>query len=1046
MFYFMKSKFTIDFLPEKYFIKRLFLSLVLFLYAGITLTAQEMKVEGVVTDNYGESLRGVSVMLKGTQVGSNTDAEGKFSLIIPDSTGTLVFSYIGFQSQELYINGQQHVSVTLATTETSLEEIVVVAYGTQKKETLTGSVASVSSTEINTTTNSNLQNKIAGKIPGVRVQQRTGEPGNFDNNFDVRGLGAPLVVIDGVISDLGTFNRLSGEEIESISVLKDASASVYGLRAGNGVVLVTTKKGGTDGKAAINYAAVYGGNRNSGLPDRLDAYQWAVFQNESDRYAFPSRNARYTPDQLEQFRITPNTDWYDEVIQDFAPQTNHTISASGNAGADKQMQYYLSANYFNEEGAWKSGSLNYNRWNLRSNTSARISKSLTAEMNVGYIIDTKNSPYKDSWEQFKAIWTPRPIYLAYANGNPRYPQNIQEGFNPAVLTDSNNGGGYKTRNERRLIGQAALNWDVPFIEGLSARFMYNITFNSTFNKDWGESYQLYDYDPNTDQYHPTTYNTPTRLYQGYVENRRNGYQASLAYDKVINDDHSFKVLGLFEQIETSSRGVNASRQFTLDAVDDLFAGNNDATQQGNAPTPGQDAYQAFVGRLNYAYKSVYLLEAGFRYDGSSKFASENRFGFFPYTSVGWRLSEERFIKNTSALSFISDLKLRGSYGIQGDDGSTAYQWASGFTYPSGYYIFGNDVVNGISDRGIVNRNLTWFTTKQANIGLDWVLWRGKFSGSVDVFQRDRTGLLATRTGSLPGVVGANFPQENLNSDRTLGWELLLSHNHRIGEFNYSITGNISATRTKNIYQERSKAVNSFDNWRNNNNNRWNDLWWGMQYEGQFRTEEQIRNALNEEGTRQNAWSGLGDMYHADLNGDGWVDGNDVKPLWTGGIPKINYGATFSLSYKYLDVSLHFQGSTQSYVQYQELLKEPTAFGGGGALAFFWDRWHQDESGQWIAGTYPRVRDSNSYGPNSATNSFWVNDATFIRLKNAEVGYSLPIHWVSKAGMQKARIYVNGFNLLTLTGLKFTDPEHTSDTYGYLYPIVKNYNIGVNVIF
>ena len=1055
------------YLKSNYYIRGILFLRLLFIFCflcGVTLVQAQnaVTVKGTVTSPEGELLIGVSVTVKGDKnIGTVTDMDGHFLLRVPSAKTTLRFSYIGYRDCDVVVGDNKELLVEMTEDIHSLDELVVVGYGTQKKATLTGAVSSVNNSQIITSTNSNLQQNIAGKMAGVKVITNSSEPGAFKSHIDIRGMGEPLVVIDGVVSDMATFNRLSANEIESVSALKDASAAVYGMRAGNGVLLITTKNGKTTGKAKIEYSGTYGWSHQTDLPEMMNAFEWASMINEVGLARYANPKGTYTPEQLEVFRNTPDFDLYSQYIKDFVPQTNHTIGVSGSVGKNQEVNYFINGSYFNEEGMFKSGSMDYERFNFRTNLTAKLGYGLTANVNIGYIKDEKNAPFQDAWNQIKWMWftppvnreTNEPLTSIYANGNPDYPAYMGAELNPVINSDSENGGGYKKNKSDRTSIQTSLNWDIPFLKGLSAKFMYNYSRYNALYKGWNPAYTLYTY--KDEQYIPKTYMSPSTLVQDVHWATTNGLQLSVNYKRQFGQ-HTIDVLGLFEQSQNRTEYQGAQRYYTFD-LDELAAGNNDKTQVIGASFPDIIRRQGYVGRLNYNFAERYLLELAFRYDGSSMYTGSGQFGLFPGGSVGWRLSEESFFKSIKALSFIDNLKLRASYGVTADDGVAAYQWVSGYTYPSGYYYFGNDKMNAISDRGATNPKLTWIENKLMNFGLDWDMWNGLFGGTVETFVRNRTGIPARRNASIPGVTGMDLPQENLNSTRTSGWEITLTHSNKIGSVKYDFTGNFMYSNTKNIYTERAPSSSSYRNWRENVNNRNSGLWWAMEWGGVITPGMDISALPNEEGTFQNSILTPGDFYHTDLNGDGYVDGEDIYPFFHKGYPKIQYGFTINLEWNNFDINLHFMGAGKKNVVYSEFLKPPYAFdGSAGALKFHTDRWRQDESGNWIAGTYPRYRD-NSYSFNYRDDTWRIMDASYLRLKSVEIGYTIPQRLTRKAGVSHARIFANGFNLLTFSKLKNMDPEYPgwdvdnpetgSDTnWGYVYPTSQNFNIGLNLTF
>ncbi|MFA6249136.1 MAG: hypothetical protein WC615_19495, partial [Mucilaginibacter sp.] len=443
-------------------------------------------------------------------------------------------------------------------------------------------------------------------------------------------------------------------------------------------------------------------------------------------------------------------------------------------------------------------------------------------------------------------------------------------------------------------------------------------------------------------------------------------------------------------------------------------------------------------------------EFSFREDGSSRFSPTKQWGFFPAGSIGWRVSQEDFWKNSSALSFINDLKFRASYGKVGDDSALAYQFLTGYRYPANGdnnqlppgSVFDGTFVNGVQNLGIANPNLTWFNAETYNVGFDLEAWNGLLGATVNVFRRDRTGLLGTQALSLPSVVGADLPQENLNSDRTQGFELELSHRNHIGAFTYFVKGNMAFSRTKNREVVQARAGNSQLNWHNNNNNRWNNIYWGYGAAGQFQSYPDILNSS--QYVSRNAV--VGDYQYQDWNGDGQITGDDVHPIAYNSAPLTTFGLTLGGSYKGFDFNTVWQGAANVTVSYMEQLNIPL-WGGGSALTQFMDRWHPADPNAdpynpntvWIPGRYALT------GTTADVNSmFNIQDASYVRLKSAELGYSLSPGFAKKIGIKGARIFVNGYNILTFTGLKYLDPEHPSSTYGYLYPLNKTFSLGVNV--
>jgi TonB-linked SusC/RagA family outer membrane protein len=1016
-------------------------------------------VGGSVVDTNGEPVIGANIVEKGTTNGNITDVDGKFSLTVSDNA-VLQISFIGYITQEIAVKNQTSLRITLAEDTRALEEVVVVGYGTQKKVTLTGAVAAVGSKEISTTKTGNLQNAISGKLAGVKNIQKTSEPGTFTNTFSIRGMGSPLVIVDGVPRD--NFTRLDANEVESISILKDASASIYGVRAANGVVLITTKKGERNAKFHLDYTGYYGVQRTLKPERPLNALEYMEMKNEQSLNQ-GGTSLMYPREAFEPYwnGTKQSTDWTAE-IQENVPQTYHNISASG--GTDK-LDYFIGLGYDGEDGVWKSGDLNYARYNLRSNVTAHLAKGLKVEALLNLMTDTKNQPGTTTSSNLIAnMYTQLPLNPYYANDDPNYPYAAADGNHPEILTNADRAG-YQKRNQRLAQTNLALEWELPWITGLKVRGMYSYDYTENETKIFQKKFNVYTYNENTGQYLSNTVQSPSyvrREYYGYTNMLS---QFSLSYTGSFNEVHNVSALALYEESTRKADNFWGRRDVSLDALDQLFAGNS-TNQQSNMDTGTGNlyhlAYKALVGRLNYDYASKYMAEFSFRYDGSSKNAPSQRWGFFPSAFVGWRLSEEAFLKDNEALNFINNLKIRASYGLMGDDSSTdSYQFITGYNYPSNGYLFGSDYVNAIASRGMANPAITWYKAAITNIGLDAEFWDGLLGANFDMFQRDRTGLLATRAASLPGWIGANFPQENLNSDLTRGVELTLSHRNQISGFQYQVGGNIALARTMTLHSERATASHSYDNWRNNPNDRWNNIWWGLDYLGQFQSVDQILNngTIYEYDSYANSRLLPGDLVYEDWNEDGLINSDDLHPIQMSNEndPIMTYGFNLSGNYKGFDLNLQFQGTGMRWLRYRRFYQDQFLWGRNG-LNLYMDRWHRADpfdpnSTEWVAGKYPSVWDgrgsfvatTNQSDPGPAS-SFWIYNAAYLRLKSFELGYTLPEQWSKKAGMQRARLFLNAYNLFTVSDIKLIDPEHPTDSDGFAYPVTKTFNLGINVSF
>ncbi|HEX6427628.1 MAG TPA: SusC/RagA family TonB-linked outer membrane protein, partial [Niastella sp.] len=597
----------------------------------------------------------------------------------------------------------------------------------------------------------------------------------------------------------------------------------------------------------------------------------------------------------------------------------------------------------------------------------------------------------------------------------------------------------------------SLTYDVPGIKGLSLKGLYSYDFRDSGNKIYMKAYNLYNYNANTNTYVPVPQQTPATIRRDYSEFPASLLQASMNYNRQFGG-HNISALLLYERNTRSADNLYAQRELAL-AVDQLLAGNS-LNQQAN--TSANIFYKtinaSYVGRLAYDYAGKYFAEFTFREDGSSKFAVDKQWGFFPAGFVAWRVSEEKFFKNIKALSIINSFKLRGSYGLTGDENASTYQFFSGYNYPAGGNatgtpagsVFDNTFVSAVQSKGLANPNISWYTGKMLNIGVDVQAWRGLLGVTFDVFRRNRSGLLATQVLTLPDVVGVGLPQENLNGDRTEGFDFELSHENRIGALNYFVKGVFGYTRTMNTTRVAARAGNSYLNWNNSNYtaDRWNNIYWGYGANGQFQSYDDIVNSPFYVPRS----TVVGDYAYEDWNGDGQISTQDNHPITTAGLPTITYGFTINAAYKGFDMSMTWNGAGKVFVSYFEQLNTPL-WAGGGALEQFMDRWHPvdptadpyDPNTEWVPGHFAYT------GTVPYTNTMAnASSAAYLRLKTVELGYSLPQRLLNKTGLKGVRVYANGYNPVTFTKLRYLDPEHPSSQFGYLYPLDIKLTFGLNI--
>jgi TonB-linked SusC/RagA family outer membrane protein len=616
--------------------------------------------------------------------------------------------------------------------------------------------------------------------------------------------------------------------------------------------------------------------------------------------------------------------------------------------------------------------------------------------------------------------------------------------------------GTTTNKSRRINGSLQLTYDIPGIKGLSAKGSYDYALSLPENSAYKSSYNLYVYNQSTDVYATAPKNAPSTITRNANFNYDTDMQLGLNYNTKFGN-HDIKSFLIYEEAYSNWDSFQAYRELLI-ASQYLFAGEA-LNQSATGGTPGDRLSQSVIGSVNYDFSGKYLFDFKFRYDGSSRFPNGSRWGFFPSFSAGWRLSEENFIKEN--LPTISNLKLRASYGEMGDDGSASnYPPTLGFSIApatgsgSVGWMFNDALNGGVTAQAIPNPNLTWYHIKMYNLALDFGILKNKLNGTFEIYRRDRTGLLATSSSVVPGTVGANLPQENLNADRNFGWEFSLNFRDKIRDVSYYISPQISSTRSMRTKWLETTANNQYDYWRNRTSGRYNEIWWGNESVHMFTSLDEIRNSTLPMG--QGATPG--DWILNDWNGDGVINASDEHPIATNGLPKFNYGINLGASWKDFDLAMNLQGAYGVYVQYGELLVSPLPFNGQQTLSYFLDRWRPEDPNadyfstatKWIPGFFPvTTHDGRRTGSNL------VQDASYIRMKTLELGYTLPKRLLSKTGIKNLRIYLSGYNLLTFTGLKNADPERGGDNPAinstpyvdyYSYPVNKTYTLGASIKF
>jgi TonB-linked SusC/RagA family outer membrane protein len=1031
-----------------------------FCFAVSKAWAQEQTVSGkVISADDEQPLPGVNVILKGTTIGTVTDIEGNYRLsAVPSEGGTLVFSFIGYASKEVAVAGQSVINVTLTTDVTSLDEIVVTGYGKQSKESITSAVSTVQSEDIEKVAAATVSATLAGKLSGVAFRQAEGRPGS-GASIQIRNMGNPLYVIDGIQKDAGQFNNISPQDIESITVLKDAAASIYGSRAANGVIIVTTKRGKREQKPTINLNAYYGGQTWTRFPRTVNAYEWMSGKAAAEMNAL-NPGTQITSEELERWKQGTEQgyksfDWYDFIVSENAPQSQISLNTQGGS---ENINYYLSLTRFDQSSVLGREFI-FNRTNLQANVDANITDRLKVGVSMNGRIETRDQPGVPGWDDYWlprfALFRNRPTERPYANDNPNYPAQISEiPGNWALINKEIMG--YWTEDWRVLQSNFSLDYELP-IEGLTARGMYSYYYADRLMNGHEYTYDVFTYFPATDE-SPEEYRRTAGSDNPWRERDQrkvleNVMQGQLNYNNVFADKHTVGGTFVYERIQRRELGSWVHTVPTNDILPLLQFADMDTYDDWD----NEQARIGYVGRLSYSFADKYYVDVSGRYDGSWKFAPENRWGFFPSASVGWRITNEEFFKSLVGTNVLNDLKLRASYGKLGDDnvGIGPFDYISGYRYGSSNMILDNNLVIGSRDRGMPINNISWFTSTILDIGMDYSFLNGKISGSLDYFNRKREGLRGRRWDVLtPVEIGYNLPDENINTDAVIGGEGSVAYNNKFGELNFSVGANMSYARHRHGETYKPRWGNSWDHYRTSIEDRWSGIFWGYEVIGQFQSMDEISSyPVNVDG-QGNRTLLPGDFIYNDINGDGLINGMDERPIGypTRRTPIVNYGLNLNMSWKGFDLTADFSGGTMySYNQSWEM-RWPFQNTGNLLRDMYDDRWQREDpldvNSPWIAGKNPPLRwNQGGHSNYNKSSNWWLTNMGYLRLRTLEVGYSLPEALISKVNIQKARFYINTFNLFSIDPLQSIglDPE-VADENGLQYPQHRIINLGVNLTF
>lgn len=1032
---------------------------------GIQLMVGQETISGTVSDKNGP-LPGATVLVKGTTNGTQTDFDGNFSLSGVSQGDTLEFSYVGYQTSELIYEQNADLQILLIEDTKALDEVVVVGYGTQKKSSLTGSVVKVESEQLTQVSVANSTELLAGRVAGIITKQTTGVPGADGTTLNIRGFGSPLILVDGIEMGLA---RIDPNDIESINTLKDASAAIYGARAGNGVILITTKRG-RKGKPQISYTGTMSFQQPVVWRNNVNGGQFVEMQNEGGA-------AAYTPEEIQAYKNQDpgyeSYDWERTVFRTWAPMNQHSLTASG--GSEK-VKFFTSLGSLYQSGSFRSGDLNYGRTNVRSNLDFEITENLSVGLDVSYRKDKRSEPGLPLSTIYNQIIVSEPILPPIIPGYPDVAANSGGGFNNrgAYGASQRKLSGFIDRFGEVFNGRIQMEYKVPQVSGLSLKGTLTYLSDNLQTKDLDKRMAVYEYDKNTQEANAVGQIGSDNLSESLRQFKRVYPTLSISYENVFGD-HDIKGLLLTETIDEETINFSASRRDLLTTdLPFLNLGSELGIQNsGNALEFGRSSV---VGRVNYGYKNKYFLESSFRYDASSNFAKESRWGFFPSVSGAWRISEEDFLKDNNA---INSLKLRLSYSETGNDNIGLYRYLEAFSIQeitsnrgSGPYLFGNSGLStAISTTGLANPSVTWRDLTTYNFGIDALLFDGLLGVELDIFYRLQEGIFATPLADFPSTFGATLPQENQNSTSNRGFDLVLTHKNKIGELSYDVALSLGFAREKyefwpvdrdiRAYAADETELNDPDfirrfNLIQLNSGNWVNRNIGYRTDGIFMSQAEIDahpvdQSLLAGGTGNNQVK-PGDIRYVDLNGDNYIDWRDRDLIGKGGLPDMTYGINLNAAYKNFSLSMLFQGATGFNFTFGNQIRN-ILINNVIPYQFQYDyRWTPDPNNPGVNinpnAQLPASTAANANANNSQVSDFWVQDGTYLRLKNLNLGYEIPSNIKSLIGVDQFRVFVSGSNLLTWNNLGIYkgsfDSEGPVNQDGNTYPLIRTISYGINI--
>lgn len=986
---------------------------------------------GTITDANGEPIIGASVQVKGTHDGAVTDLDGRFSLSNVPKNATLLISYVGFTTQEVTWKGSP-LKIRLTEDQQSLNEVVVVGYGTQKKANLSGSVAQINGKALENRPINNVTSGLQGLMPGITITGTNGAPGMDGGSIRVRGVGtlnnaSPYILVDGV--ETSNLNSLDPQDIESISVLKDAaSAAIYGSKASNGVVLITTKRG-VSGKPRVSYSSYYGISNATMLMDRMNSADAATYYNMA--LARSGKKAVFTDEDIQKFRDGsdpyghPNTDWYD-----LAYKTGFQHRQSVNAtGGNEYARYMASAGYLKQSSVLPNAGRE--QFNFRTNLDLNVSKSVTAHMNLSYIhnnyTDASSAYYGGSSDQVIRLLNRIAPWIPNKKGDGSY-GTISDG-NPMAWLDSGMNVKRKNQNINALLG---LDWQI-----------YN-DLKLTVQGAYVDNTQRYEYFQKFIQYNPNKASEPNHLNVNNYEWHRLNFDAFLNYTKNVAEHHFKGMAGWHTERYKYNEDNTYRKSFPNNELTDMNAG--DASTQTNGGYTRELSMVSWFGRFNYDWNDRYLFEANIRGDASSRFAKDHRWGYFPSFSAAWRISEEPFMESTRG--WLDNLKLRASWGRLGNQDALTdfYPWLN--TYNLGAsYPFGGTLSTGYYQGSYHLETITWEKSTSWGIGLDFGIFHD-LTGTIDFYNRKTTGIIMNVSAPAEFALGAY--KDNIGAMRNTGIEVSLNYNHNFGKgWAMNVSANFAYNKNKILNLGVDAQGNPVEYIANGNmrqavGHQYN-TYYMYHWTGKFFNSQEEADAFTEKyGNPFGKKFMAGDLIYADTNGDGKLNSDDRIYESTSDMPKFTYSFTLGASWKNFDLSTFWQGVAGTrHVFNREVLGE--FVGDSGHPSTYWkNAWTEDNHNAKM----PRVFETSTSSSDMMVvmSDFWLWNTSYLRLKTLQFGYNLPKSLLSRVGIEKVRVFYSGENLLTIDALGFNqDPETTSER-GSSYPLIRSHSFGINIVF